>query len=56
MAVRFDIRYSQYCVIMQQKYELAVKLLKDTKRLIARTLYASPQLKFYCLFLLGLSN
>jgi len=56
MAVRFDIRYSQFCVVMQQKYDLAVKLLKDTKRLIARTLYASPQLKFYCQFLLGLSN
>mmetsp|Transcript_14713 Transcript_14713/g.19940 ORF Transcript_14713/g.19940 Transcript_14713/m.19940 type:complete len:209 (+) Transcript_14713:633-1259(+) len=56
MAIRFDIRYSQYCVILQSKYELAVKLLKDTLKLIDRTLFVSPQLKFYCQFLLGLSN
>lgn len=34
LAIRFDIRYSQYCVIMQSKYELAVKLLKDTLKLM----------------------
>lgn len=56
MAVRFDIRYSQYCIVMQNKYDLAVKLLKDTVCLMQRTLYASPQLRFYCQFLLGLSN
>lgn len=44
LAIRFDIRYSQYCVIMQQKYELAVKLLQDTVKLMERTLYVSPQL------------
>lgn len=56
MAIRFDIRYSQYCVILQKKYDLAVKLLKDTLKLIERTLYVSPQLQFYCQFLLGLAN
>lgn len=56
LAIRFDIRYSQYCVILQQKYELAVKLLTDTLKLIKRTLYISPQLKFYCHYLLGLAN
>lgn len=42
LAIRFDIRYSQYCVILQKKYDLAVKLLKDTLKLIERTLYVSP--------------
>lgn len=42
LAIRFDIRYSQYCVIMLQKYDLAVKLLKDTLKVIMRTLYVSP--------------
>ena len=48
LAIRFDIRYSQYCIVMQKKNELAVKLLTDTLKLIGRTLYVSPQLKFYC--------
>lgn len=42
LAIRFDIRYSQYCVIMQNKNDLAVKLLTDTLKLIKRTLYTSP--------------
>ena len=56
LAIRFDIRYSQYCVILQGKYELAVKLLQDTLKLMLRTVYVSPQLQFYCQFLLGLAN
>ena len=56
LAIRFDIRYSQYCVVQQKKYDLAVKLLKDTLKLIDRTLYVSPQLQYYCHFLLGLAN
>ena len=55
LAIRFDVRYSQYCIMIQQKYDLAKKVLQDTKKLISRTLYISPQLKFYCEFLLGLS-
>ena len=46
LAIRFDIRYSQYCILMQQKNELAVKLLNDTIKLMGRTLYVSPQLQF----------
>ena len=56
LAIRFDIRYSQYCIVMQKKNELAVKLLTDTMKLICRTLYVSPQLKFYCQLLLGMAN
>ena len=55
LAIRFDVRYSQYCVMIQQKYDLAKKVLQDTRKLINRTLYISPQLKFYCEFLLGLA-
>jgi hypothetical protein len=42
LAIRFDIRYSQYCIMIQEKYELAKKVLLDTQKLIRRTLYVSP--------------
>jgi len=56
MAIRFDLRYSQYCIIIQEKSELAKKVLTDTQKLIERCLFCAPQLKFYCSYLLGLSS
>lgn len=55
-ACKFDIRYAQYCIMIQHKYELARKMLKDTQRILERTLYASSQSKFYCQLLLGVTN
>jgi len=56
MAIRFDLRYAQYCVVIQDKADLAKKVLSDTQKLIDRCLYCPPQLKFYCAYLLGLSS
>ena len=44
LAIRFDIRYSQYAILIQEKFELAKRILADTSKLIERTLYVSPQL------------
>jgi len=30
VAIRFDLRYAQYCVTLQKKYDLAIKVLEDT--------------------------
>jgi hypothetical protein len=35
---------------------LAKRLLTDSKKLLERTLYISPQLKAQCEYLLGLAN
>ena len=43
-------------ITIQKKSELALKVLLDTQKLIERTLFVTPQLKFYCKFLTGLSN
>ena len=56
LAIRFDVRYSQYCLVIQQKPDLAKKVLTDTQKLIDRCLYPSPQLKFHCCYLLGLAS
>jgi hypothetical protein len=56
MAIRFDMRYSQYLIVIQEKNELSKKVLSDTQKLIERCLYCPPQLKFYCSYLLGLAS
>lgn len=56
MAIRFDLRYAQYCIVIQEKNELAKKVLTDSQKLIDRCLYCAPQLKFYCTYLLGLAS
>lgn len=56
MAIRFDIRFAQYCIMISEKLEMAKKILTDTLKLIQRTLFPSSQLIFYCSFLLGLAN
>jgi hypothetical protein len=56
MAIRFDLRYSQYCIVIQEKFEIAKKVLTDTQKLIDRCLFCAPQLKFYCAFLCGLAS
>ena len=42
LAIRFDVRYSQYCLVIQQKPDLGKKVLTDTQKLIDRCLYPSP--------------
>lgn len=56
LAIRFDVRYSQYCLVIQFKPELAKKVLTDTQKLIDRCLFPSPQLKFHCCYLLALAS
>ena len=56
LAIRFDVRYAQLCCVLQQKHELARKVLKDTEKLVKRTLFVSPQLQFYTEFLSGLAD
>jgi hypothetical protein len=34
LAIRFDVRYAQFCIMLQQKFELAKKILLDTEKLI----------------------
>lgn len=42
MAIRFDLRYAQYCIVIQEKSELAKKVLIDTQKLMERCLYCAP--------------
>lgn len=56
LAIRFDLRYSQYMIIIQQKNDLAKRVLTDAQKLIDRCLYCAPQLKFYCCYLSGLAS
>ena len=56
LAIRFDLRFAQYMITIQKKSDLALKVLLDTQKLIDRTLFVTPQMKFYCQFLTGLSN
>jgi hypothetical protein len=41
-AIRFDIRYAQYSMFLQQKYDMSKKVLTYTAKLIKRTLHISP--------------
>lgn len=41
LAIRFDIRFAQYCVQIQDKLEMAKKILSDTLKLLQRTLHPS---------------
>jgi hypothetical protein len=56
LAIRFDLRYSQYMIIIQQKNDLAKRVLTDAQKLIERCLFCAPQLKFYCCYLSGLAS
>jgi len=55
-AVRFDLRYSQYLTLIEHQHEQAKAVLQDTAKLVARCLYASPQLRFYQALLLAHVN
>lgn len=42
--------------MLQNKNDVAIKVLADTSKLLNRTLYVNPQHKFYCAYLTGLAN
>lgn len=42
--------------MLQNKNEVALKVLTDTQKLLDRTLYSHPHHKFYCAYLTGLAN
>jgi len=54
--IRFDIRYAHFLIMLQNKNDVAIKVLADTSKLLNRTLYVNPQHKFYCAYLTGLAN
>lgn len=55
-AIRFDLRHAQYLTLIELKHEDAKSILQDSGKIATRSLYVSPQLKFYQACLLGHVN
>jgi hypothetical protein len=54
--IKFDIRYSHLLIMIDGRYETAVKVLGDVIKLIDRCIYINPSQKFLALFLHGVAN
>jgi hypothetical protein len=55
LAIRFDIRFAQICIMIKGNLEMAKNVLTGTAKLLERTLYPTAQLIFYCSHLRGLA-
>jgi hypothetical protein len=55
LAIRFDIRFAQICIMIKDNLEMAKNVLTGTSKLLERTLYPTAQLIFYCSHLRGLA-
>ena len=55
LAIRFDVRFAQVCIMIKDNLEMAKSVLTGTAKLLERALYPSAQLIFYCSFLRGLA-
>ena len=50
------MRYAQYLTLIDNKQDLAKKILTDSEKLVKRALHVSPQVKFYVYLLLGFTS
>jgi hypothetical protein len=55
LAIRFDIRFAQICIMIKGNLEMAKNVLNGTSKLLERTLYPTAQTIFYCSHLRGLA-